>query len=146
MERKIDRAVIDPQMEVSSSKGLEVRQRFNSSRFIEDVLAAELESKAFFSRMAGLTEYQQMQVLLRLLTLWRMEEKEQRDIRRKEVRHSKDENAAAPHASEGATAYDDSDYGMEMDDTDVDDPLGSGTSDLSDNMLRVFSIVGAAGG
>lgn len=52
-----------------------MKPKFNSSRFIESVLIREFTPEAFYSRMAALTENQQMQVLLRLLSLWRLDEK-----------------------------------------------------------------------
>ncbi|MDE5842846.1 MAG: hypothetical protein K2H35_03815 [Muribaculaceae bacterium] len=99
-----------------------MNNRFDSRAFLETILADYLSADAFRSRLATLTDYQQMQVLLRLLSLWRLDEKEQRRATQKKTVSSADADETV-------------DY-FDIDDDDCDDDFP-----VSDNMRRVLDLI-----
>ena len=110
-----------------------MNKRFSSSDFIERVLEEELSMESFSARMSALTVYQQMQVLLRLLTLRRMEEKERREEMKKAVPATSVTRPAS--LATGSSPADGECYDETLCDPDDGDVL-------SDNMLRVLDIIG----
>lgn len=97
-----------------------MRTQFDSRAFLESVLSEQLSADIFRTRLAALTDYQQMQVLLRLLSLWRLDEKEQR--------REAEKRTVPTDETEGAAEFD-----------EEDDDFA-----VSENMQRVLDLISGA--